>query len=207
MPRLISLGLAALLLFLSAAPAAAETEGREYVRLPVQTKVLGPDQAEVALFFWYGCGGCFRVEKMLAERGGNWPEGAVLVKMHAASSESLRFHGRIYLALKAMNAPEAIHLAVFDAFQNKGLRLTERADLPELIKFLKINGVEFMKAFDAPEREAELDEAAGLMSAYGLQRVPAMVVNGRYTFDLGMVNGPEGFISLAEKLLAQAAAK
>lgn len=207
MPRFIAVCLMVLLMFPAGAAVADEAGERGYVTLPVQTKVLGPGQTEAALFFWYGCGGCFRVAKAVAERGPNWPEGATLMNIPALANQVWSFHGRIYLALEAMKAPAETHLAVFDAFQNKRLRVMERGDLPELIRVLGIDGAAFLKAFDSPEVRARMDEVSRLSDAYNINLVPAMVIDGQYKFDLGTVDGPDDFIRLAEELVAKSADK
>ncbi len=195
MPRFISLCLTALLLF------SAGKGGRSYATLPVQTKILGPETGEAALFFWYGCGGCFQVAKAIAERGADWPEGATLLRAPALASPLWTFHGQIFLALEAMGVPPETHLAVFDAFQNKRLRVMARGDLPKLMQHLNLDAVNFMRAFDSPEVAAKMEEAGRLGQAYNITMVPAMVVEGRYKFDLGTVNGAADFIRMTEELL------
>jgi thiol:disulfide interchange protein DsbA len=207
MPRFIIACIFALLLALTGSAFAQDGEGQAYVTLPVQTKFLGPETTEAAMFFWYGCGGCFRVTKAVAERGEGWPRGATLMRIPALGNQVWTFHGQIYLALEAMGAPQETHLAVFDAFQNKHLRVMERGDLPALVKVLGIDGAAFMRAFDSAEVQAKLEEARRVSAAYGINMVPAMVVDGQYKFDLGTVGGPDDFIRLAEELIAKSAAK
>ncbi len=207
MPRFVAVCVMALLTFLAGTAVADQDGGRGYVTLPVQTKILGSETTEAAMFFWYGCGGCFQVAKAVAARGPNWPEGATLMHMPALGNQVWSFHGRIYLALEAMKVPAETHLAVFDAFQNKRLRVMERGDLPELIKILGVDGAAFLKAFDSPNVRARMDEIERLSAAYNISLVPAMVVDGQYKFDLGTVDGPAAFIRLTEELIAKSAGK
>jgi thiol:disulfide interchange protein DsbA len=201
MPRFISVCLTAILIFSAGSALAERKEGRGYVTLPVQNKILGAETSEAALFFWYGCGGCFRVARAISERGGDWPRDTALLRVPALANPVWTFHGQIFLALEAMGAPPEIHLAVFDAFQNKRLRVMERGDLPKLIKHLNLDGIHFMRAFDSPEVQAKMEEARRISQTYAIAMVPAMVVEGRYKFDLGAVNGPEDFIRMTEELL------
>jgi thiol:disulfide interchange protein DsbA len=207
MPRCISVCLLALLVALAGTAFAQERDGLGYVTLPVQTKILNTGETEAAMFFWYGCGGCFRVTKAVAERGEGWPQGAALMRIPALGNDVWAFHGQIYLALEALGVPLETHLAVFDALQNKRLRVMERSDLPELVKVLGIDGSAFMRAFDSPEVAAKMDEANRISAAYDVSLVPAMVVDGQYKFDLGTVAGPDDFIRMAEELIAKSAAK
>ncbi|UQZ90385.1 hypothetical protein C4J81_14690 [Deltaproteobacteria bacterium Smac51] len=211
MPRFIPMCVFIMVLTIFAGTAVAdkkdEIKKEGYEKLPVQTKVLAPDQLEASLFFWYGCGGCYKVEKALAERGNTWPAGVTLMRMPALSNHVWSLHGRIYLALESMGVPTETHLAVFEAFQHQGVRVMGREDLPELIKILNINGADFMKAFDSPEVAARMDQISRLITAYDIKMVPAMVVNGQYKYDLGTVKGVNGFISMAEELIAKSAEK
>lgn len=206
MPRAIFICLIAATLCLGGA-AFAEEKAEPYTVLPVQTKLLPKGAPEAAMFFWYGCGGCYSVARALAEKGEDWPKGAALIRMPALGNNIWAFHGQIYLALEAMKQPQKIHLDVFDAIQNGRLRVAERADLPKLISRLGIDGIDFMRAFDSPEVRARMDEINHASAAYNITMVPAMVIEGKYKFDLGTVDGPDGFIRLAEELIAKSGAE
>lgn len=203
MPRFISICVLAVLLALTGSALAQEREGQGYVTLPVQTKVLNTGETEAAMFFWYGCGGCFRVSKAVAARGETWPQGATLMRIPALGNDVWAFHGQIYLTLEAMGVPPETHLAVFDALQNKHLRVMERADLPALIAALGLDGSVFMAAFDSAEVQSKMDEARRISAAYNITLVPAMVIDGQYKFDLGTVGGPDDFLKMAEELIAK----
>lgn len=203
MLRVLSFCLFAVVLCLGGV-ATAEEKGEPYSTLPVQTKLLPQDQTEAVMFFWYGCGGCYRVTRALAEKGVDWPQSATLIRMPALGNNIWGFHGQIYLALESMNVPLETHLAVFDAILNRRVRVAGRNDLPNLIKHLGIDGINFMRAFDSPEVRARMEEINRASAAYNISLVPAMVIDGKYKFDLGTVGGPEDFIRTAEELIAKA---
>lgn len=182
----------------------APKEGRPpYVVLPQPAERALPEgQPEVDLFFWYGCGGCRKVEKALARRPG-WPKGATLLQRHVLSNDVVALQGRVFFALQAMGEPPATHLRVFQLVQDEGFRLMELDDVPALVKELGVDEKAFKAAFDSEAVAAKMDETARLSEAYGLELVPCLVVNGRYKFDLGQASGPEEFLDRAEELLAR----
>ena len=176
--------------------------GREYVELPPYPAG-SDDRIEVIEFFWYGCPHCYTVEPQIKAWAAKLPSDVKFIHLPAKFSPPADFHARIFMTLEALElAPEA-HDKVFRIFQDEGRSINDYTALPDLAKDLKLDPKAFVAAFDSPAVQARMDTLDELMKAYDLPGVPAMVVAGKYRFDIGTAHGPEGLLKLADHLIEQ----
>lgn len=180
--------------------------GQDYIVLPGKSKAAKNSKIKVVSFFWYGCGGCYGVDPYVSDWSKKLPDDVEFVRMPALFNPTWEFHGQIFFALDAMNPkPQAdIHSKVFDAFRNKHIKVNSRDELPAFVESLGLDSKVFMAAFDSKEVRTKMDQARKLMDEYELDVVPAMVINDKYRFDLGKVDGPDEYTALADALLAKA---
>ena len=174
--------------------------GREYVELSPYLAEASDNRIEVIEFFWYGCPHCFAVEPQMDAWSAKLPPDVRFIRLPAIFNAQISFHARIFLALEAMKKPEA-HSKVFRIFQDEGRFINNSEDLPGLAKDLKLDPQTFISAFNSPAVQARLEILDKMMAAYDLPGVPAMVVAGKYRFDIGTARGPAGFLKLADFLI------
>lgn len=180
--RLVLLLLAACLSPLVSAQPRESVEGVHYFALPklVPTDNGADDKIEVREVFWYGCQECSTLEPMMTD----WRDGVtgdlVFVRMPAVWNELMALHARIYYTGKELKVEDRINRAAFQAIheEQNPLRNAEQVKA-----FFLANGVtaeNFEKAWNAEAVTAAVDMAKIRTADYGIDKLPTMIVNGRY---------------------------
>lgn len=167
----------------AALPARAQNdlvEGRQYTRLPSPQPVAVPGKVEVIEFFGYWCPHCSALEPALEAWSAKLPSDVSFRRMPVAWQAFQVPYQRLYFALEAMGLGPKIHGKVFAAVHVDRLRL----DSPQgLAVFAQANGIDkarledTMKGFSVA---AKVNAANQAWKAYGLDAVPALVIEGRY---------------------------
>jgi thiol:disulfide interchange protein DsbA len=129
------------------------------------------------------------------------PPDVRFLRLPAKFNPPTDFHARIFLTLEALGSGPEKHAKVFRVFQEEGRFISDSEALPGLAKDLKMDPQAFVAAFNSPAVQAKMEALDKLMTAYDLPGVPAMVVAGKYRFDIGTARGPDGLLKLAEHLI------
>jgi thiol:disulfide interchange protein DsbA len=177
--------------------------GREYVEVPRHLAEKGDNRIEVIEFFWYGCPHCYAVEPQMNAWSAKLPPDVRFLRLPAKFSPPTDFHARIFMTLEALGSGPESHAKVFRIFQDEGRFINDSEALPDLAKDLKLDPKAFVAAFNSPAVQARMKALDKLMTVYDLPGVPAMVVAGKYRFDIGTAHGPDGMLKLAEHLIGR----
>jgi len=185
--------------------AAAETTdfqlGREYVEVPRHLAGKDDNRIEVIAFFWYGCPHCYAVEPQINAWAAKLPPDVRFLRLPAKFNPTTDFHARIFMTLEALGSGPESQAKVFRIFQDEGRFINDKEALPGLAKDLKLDPQAFVAAFNSQAVQAGMKALDKLMAAYDLPGVPAMVVAGKYRFDIGTARGPDGMLKLADHLI------
>jgi thiol:disulfide interchange protein DsbA len=165
-------------------------------------------KVEVVEVFWYGCPHCSALEPFITSWLKNKPEYIEFVRMPVMWGPVHRAHAKLYYVLKALGRLD-LHDKVFDTIHKEGRMLVSN-DEPTTRKmqldFATANGVkaeDFNKAWDSFTVSSDLQRAEQLGERYQVSGVPMVVVNGKYTTDIGMAGGNAGeLLSLTNDLAA-----
>ena len=185
-------------------------EGKSYLTLvPVQPTSVAPDKVEVVEVFWYGCGHCFHIDPTLeAWRRKGKPAFVQFVRVPVMWNDVTRAHARLFYTLEALDKLEALHAVVYrEIHVNNNLLVDRDPEKTEQVHraFLKANGVpeaEFDRTYRSFSVESKLQRAEQLTHRYKVTGVPVMVVNGRYTADVGTAGSEAQLITLINDLAA-----
>ncbi|MDR2725502.1 MAG: thiol:disulfide interchange protein DsbA/DsbL [Candidatus Adiutrix sp.] len=193
------LGLAALWAW----PAAAADfqPGREYVELKPHLAERSDKRIEVIEFLWYGCPHCYSVEPQVEAWAAKLPPDVNFTRLPASFNPHTEFHARIFMTLDVLKSGPEVHAKVFRIFQDEGRFINNFEELPGLARDLKLDSKAFVTAFNSPEVHDRMGALDKLMTAYDLPGVPAMVVAGKYRFDIGTARGVDGMLKLADHLI------
>ena len=177
--------------------------GQEYESLPEPRTLAEPDDGriEAVLFFWYGCPHCYTADARLSAWAAKLPADVRFLRLPVLFNDQIEFHARIFMTLESLGYGQETHLKVFRIFQDEGRFINTQKELAGLAKDLKIDPQAFMAAFNSQDVQARMTALNKLMTAYDLPGVPAMVVAGRYRFDIGTARGVDGFIKVADFLI------
>ena len=190
-------------LFGVAAQAEPIEAGKQYVELSSAVPVSKPGKIEVVELFWYGCPHCYHFEPTINPWVAKLPDDVNFVRVPAMFGGVWDLHGQMFIALQTMAVEPKVHAAVFEAIQKDGKKL---ASPDEMAEFLATQGVDkdaFLKTYNSFGVKGQVANAKRLGMAYQLSGVPAMVVNGKYRFDIGSSGGPEQTLDVADQLIAK----
>lgn len=156
-------------------------EGVHYFPLskPVPTES-GEDKIEVREIFWYGCQECSTLEPMMSSWRDAVAGDRTFTRMPAVWNELMGLHARIYYTGKELNFEDRINRGAFRAIheQQNPLRNEEQARA-----FFVANGVSeeaFNTAWNAETVTAAVQQATLRTADYGVDKLPAVIVDGRY---------------------------
>ena len=182
--------------------AAGYTEGVNYKKIAPQATDTG-SRIEVLEFFWYGCPHCYSFEPYIKEWKKTKPANVEFVRVPAIFRPDWEVQARAYYALSNMGVIEDLHGKIFTAIHKDKQRLNTKASLTD---FVVKNGVD-RKKFEAEYNSFSVDsmvrKAKKKQTAYKIQGVPSVAVNGKYLTSGSMSGSYENLVKIMDYLIAQ----
>lgn len=177
--------------------------GKHYNRLsPTQPTSSPPDKVEVAEVFWYGCPHCFAFEPYVASWIAKKPEYVSFVRVPTLWSPVAQIHARAFYTEEALGKTAEMHGALFREIHDNGNPLDTEDKLQAFFAKFGVDAATFTSSFDSFGVHAKLQRAEELNRRYKIASVPTIVVNGKYTTDVGMAGGDEELFALIGELAA-----
>ncbi|MCM1511635.1 MAG: thiol:disulfide interchange protein DsbA/DsbL [Oxalobacter formigenes] len=197
MKTLSSFLLAIGLIFAAAAASASPdhpVEGTDYLALENPLPAEAGNKVEVLEFFGYFCSHCRSFDAELVP----WikkQRGQVAFKhIHINYNDNMALQQRLFYTLSAMGKmTHALHHGIFDAVQIKRTRLRNESQLAD---FAQKNGIDrqaFLDMLRSFTVRSLCDGAVQLQTAYGIEGVPTIIIDGRYVTSLGIVSAGNHF--------------
>jgi len=193
-----------LLLMISsvASHAADYTEGVNYKKITPQPTDTG-SKIEVLEFFWYGCPHCYAFEPYINAWKKTKPANVEFVRVPAIFRPDWEVQARAYYALSNMGVVEELHEKIFNAIHKNRKRLNKKNLITD---FVVENGVD-RKKFEAEYSSFSVDsmvrKAKKKQTAYKIQGVPSVAVNGKYLTSGSMSGSYENLIKIIDYLVAK----
>ena len=176
-------------------------EGVHYQTLSKPVVTSDSSKVEVLELFWYGCPHCDSLDPALKAWVKNLPSDVNFVRMPVVFGRSWEMHARMFWVAKNLGLLETIHEPLFNAIHREGQRL-QRVD--EVIAFFERFGADsavVKRELDGFATESALRLADARVRAYGIQGVPALVVNGRYVTGVSQAGGESQLFALLNELI------
>lgn len=184
-------------------PAYAEpVAGEQYDVLKKPVPVSDPGKIEVVSLFWYGCPHCYQLEPFLHEWAEKLPDDVNFIRVPAMFGNVWNIHGQLFITLETMKVDYQVHEAVFKAV-NERKRLISEDEMTSFLADYGVDRQEFLKMFNSFTVKSRMEKAKKLAIAYQITGVPAMVVNGKYRFDISSAGGIPQTLELADYLIAK----
>ncbi len=192
------------LFMLNAAYAGDFDEGIEYqtVNPPMRAEA-DNGRVEVVEVFWYGCPHCYNLEPGMEKWLANKPDNVDFIRLPSPLNPSWAVHSRAFYAAQALGVLDKIHEPLFQAIQ------TDRRDLftdQSMADFFEEQGIErdtYLKTARSFSVSIKVRRARQLGKHWGIHGVPAIIVNGKYTTDVGGAGGEEKMFEVIDQLVAQ----
>lgn len=183
--------------------------GKHYTLLsPAQPTNVGPGKVEVIEVFWYGCSHCYELDPYLESWKKNKPAYVEFVRLPVIWGPGHKLHGRLFYTLQVLGKLDALHSKVFDTVHRGGNMLIaqdEDASFKIQLAWAMANGVngdDFKREYNGFAVNTALQRAEQLTKRYRVAGVPLMIVNGRYSTDVGAAGGHSQLLSLLNDLAA-----
>jgi protein dithiol oxidoreductase (disulfide-forming) len=179
--RLLGAGFGGILPAAAAHAQGGPVEGVHYVRLaqPVPTAVAG--KIEVIEFFWYECPHCNAFEPALDAWSRRLPDDVAFRRVPVwFREEPFTAQQRVFYALETMGLVPTLHRKVFAAIHNDHYRLRTPEDIAAFALKNGVDPLKFMAAYNSFPVQTKVQQARQTASAYKIDSVPAMGVQGRY---------------------------
>lgn len=179
---------------------AAEPVGYELVSPAQPTHDV--NKVEVIEFFWYGCPHCYSFEPFLSKWAKTLPKNVEFIRQPAVFSELWGKHAKAYFTAEALGVVDKVHTDLFDAVQAKQSLETE----DELAKFFAAHGVkesDFRTNYNSFLVDAKMRQAKTMAARYGVNGVPAIIVNGKYRTNATLAGSQEKMIDVINQLIKQ----
>ena len=182
--------------------------GVEYRELQTAQPTDAADKIEVLEFFWYGCPHCYNFEPVLTPWVKKLPKDAQFRRIPAIFNDEWEQGARAYYTLEAIGEVERLHKPLFDAVHTGSrLRVANEAALTEWLAKQGVDTKKFAAAYRSFSVEGKVKRAKQLTSAYKIEGVPAVAVNGKYVVITDNIKSFEQMTGVAEFLIEQSRKK
>ena len=159
---------------------AAPTEGVHYVRL-AEPAPAPAGKIEVIEFFWYECPHCNALEPALDAWAGRLPDDVAFRRVPVwFREEPFGPQQRLYYTLEALGLVPTLHRKVFQTIHGERTRLRTAEDMAAFALKNGLDPMAFMTTYNSFGVQTKAQQARQTASAYKIDAVPAMGVQGRY---------------------------
>ena len=186
----------------AALQAAGYTEGVEYKALPPQPTDTG-EKIEVLEFFWYGCPHCYTFEPYIKAWKKTKPDNVEFVRVPAIFRPDWEIQARTYYALTNMGAIEDLHEKIFAAIHNDKKKLDKKATLTDFVVKNGVDRKKFEEEYNSFSVDTMVRKAKKKQTAYKIQGVPSIVVNGKYLSSASMSGSYDNLVKILDYLVAK----
>ena len=163
-------------------------EGVQYKKITGQAMETG-DKIKVQEFFWYGCPHCYHFEPFVNAWKKTKPANVEFVRVPAIFRPDWEIQARTYYALSNMGLIEQIHIKIFDAMHKEKKRLNTKKELTDFVVANGVDREKFEKEYNSFAVANMVSKGKKEQTAYNIQGVPSVVVNGKYLTSGSMSGG------------------
>jgi len=178
---------------------ASPMEGVEYKAVPHPH----PKAKHVTEFFFYGCPHCYHLEPSLEAWLKRKPKEVTFERYPAViDSPAWIFFARAFFTARNLGVLEQSHKALFDALHRDRLKLFSVEKLAAWYSQFGVDPKDYEEMFKSFKVDTQVQEARKLTQDFGIDGVPAIVVNGRWLTDVVMNGSRERLWQTVDWLLA-----
>lgn len=180
-------------------------ENRDYKRLvPTQPTVGGADKIEVAELFMYSCPHCYTLDPEINQWAAELDSSVRFVRIPVIFNRFAQVHAQLFYTAEllasngTLKEPSSFHEAVFTEFHRRNNRLISEDAIARLFARFGVSATDFEKSWNSFYVNQKMNTAADLTRRYGVNAVPAVVVNGKY-----QVDNRAGMFDIVDELLVR----
>lgn len=181
---------------------AAPVEGKDYLRLSPPIAV-APGKIEVIEFFGYWCPHCNDFEPTLEAWARKLPADVVLRRVPISFQPWQEPYQKLYYALDELGLVDTLQARVFAAIHVGRQRLETDAQIGKWATDNGQNPAKILDAMKSFSTATRIRQGNQLATAYHLDAVPTLGIQGRYVTSPGIAGGPERSLQVTDWLIAQ----
>jgi thiol:disulfide interchange protein DsbA len=149
-----------------------------------------PGKIEVIEFFWYECPHCNEFEPALDAWAKKVPDDVAFRRVPVwFREEPFGAQQRLFYALEALGLLPTLHRKVFATIHSEHTRLRTPEDFSAFALRNGVDPLKFVAAYNSFSAQSKSLQARQTASAYKIDAVPAMGVQGRYYTNGNLANG------------------
>lgn len=186
-------------------PARAEmlAEGIDYVKLVAPQPTSDASKIEVVELFWYGCPHCYHLEPLINKWAAALPEDVNFVRMPAILNPRWEILARAYYTAELLGVLDQVHEPLFKAIHADKQKFDTEDQIAAFFAAQGVDDKKFRDTFKSFGVAAKLNRAKQMTQRYGINGVPALVINGKYRTSASEAGSHENMLKVTDKLIAQ----
>ncbi len=197
-----TLMLSAIAVFSSLSFAAEYEAGKEYIVIDNPVAVMQDGKIHVEEAFWYGCPHCFHLEPELEEWRKTLPDDVAFEGVPALFGRAWVSHAQLYYTADALGILDTVHTEIFEAIHLRKMRLLTPDEQKEfLVAKAGITEADFDKAYNSFTVKSRMKRGDQRIRAFGLNGVPALIVEGKYVVNATSAGSQEAMIDVVNYLI------
>jgi thiol:disulfide interchange protein DsbA len=186
------------------AQAGFPAEGLHFSRLAQPQPVPGGGKVDVLEFFWYGCSHCAALDPEVVKWTKTLPADVAFRRVPVGFRPTHEFHARLYYALEALGAPEAVHAKVFTAIHGERKQLTSDEQVVTFASTVGLDGAKLVATMKSFAVAGKAGTAKKLTQDYNIDGVPTFAVQGRHLTSVGQAGSPAALFQVLGVLIDRA---
>ena len=176
-------------------------EGVHYIKLTSPVRTADQSKVEVVEMFGYPCPHCNSFEPHIKNWDKNKAEDVSFVRMPVVFGRSWEPMARAFYSSELLKTLDKTHEATFNAVHVERRRFNGMNDFSEFYANLGVDSTKFNKAYNSFAVNMKLKQGDSKLRGYGVQGVPAMVVNGKYRITAQMAGGQPEMLKVVDYLV------
>ena len=175
--------------------------GADYTELKSVQPVEAKGKVEVVEFFWYRCPHCYTLEPVLEPWSKKLPADVEFRRVPAVLSENWAVDAAIFYTFEALGVLDKLHKAFSDSIHKDKLDIRSEAAMTQWLTKHGIDRKKFDETYKSFGVQAKVKRAAQLSSAYKLEGVPMLAVQGKYTISAEQGGSQTGMLATTDQLI------
>ncbi|MFQ5642896.1 MAG: thiol:disulfide interchange protein DsbA/DsbL [Thiogranum sp.] len=189
------------LLLLSPFVYAEFSEGIEYQVLANPQPTVDEGKIEVLELFWYGCPHCYQLEPELRAWLENKPDDVVFVRLPAVLGPSWELHARAFYTAQLLGVLDKVHQPIFERMHKDRKPVRNVDDVKKIFMEQGVSGQDFDNTYNSFAVITKTNRAKQAARLYGVQGVPALVVDGKYRTTAKLAGGNRKMLDVVDFLV------
>ncbi len=183
-------------------------EGAHYDAMANVQPVSTGDKIEVLELFWYRCPHCNTLEVPLQKwlKNGK-PENAEYVAFPAVLSSRWEPEARAFYTMEALGLLDELHGKLFYAIHSEHKSVGDMNSLAKWVEEQGYSAQDVIDTYDSFAVNTKLNYAKTMTKNYGIQGVPAVIVDGKYRTSVSQAGDFETLFEVINYLVKKAAAE